>query len=89
MTKNNIILFGIVFLFILVIRPLGKKNAGNLNSETKETTTQETEENLDVVDITEISLTPYDHSNYVQNSIQNAHNTVDDSLKTNGQSHTA
>lgn len=93
MNKNNIILIGIVLLFLLVIRP---KKSKNEVSETAETFTSESDVEHGGaggsfgtdVEAVPLSYTNYENSSYVQTSLDNASNTVDESLNLQGQTYT-
>lgn len=85
MNKNNIILIGIVLLFLLVIRPLSNKNKGTEEQPQEQANTDA--ETLDA-EITEINYTQYAHSPYVSTSLHNAQNTVQEGAALQGQTHT-
>lgn len=95
MNKNNIILIGIVLLFLLVIRPMssGKKENENekTESETFEgssgTTHGGTGGSFGDVEAVPMAYTNYSNSKYVQASLDNNSKT-EDPLTTSGKTYT-
>ena len=86
MNKNNIILIGIVLLFLLVIRPMSKKKA-----DTGENTeTPQAQQNADTLDaeFTPTNYTQYAYSPYLNASLQNAQHTAPEGMELQGQTHT-
>lgn len=85
MNKNNIILIGIVLLFLLVIRPLSKKNKGVAETPQEQANVDTDAQEMDV---TEINYTPYEQSPYVSASLMNAQHTAPEGMDLQGQTHT-
>lgn len=84
MNKNNLILIGIVLLFLLVIRPLSSKKTVEEPAETAEAPEEEEKE----LDVNDPKFTPYPFNGYVTTSLKNAENTQTEALPIQGQTHT-